>query len=60
MHDSYKKIVFWIEAFLISFACTAKFTKPLIKADFTELVDYYTAQVYALLGEYHFNLEFYS
>lgn len=54
MHDSYKKIVFWIEAFLISFACTVKFSRPLIKGDFPERVDYYTAQIYALLGEYHF------
>ena len=54
MHDNNKKIVFWIEAFLISFACNAKFSRPLIKADFPETVDYYTAQIYALLGEYHF------
>ncbi len=54
MHDNYKKIKFGIEAFLISFACTAKFSRPLVKADFSEAVDYYTAQISTLLGEYQF------
>ncbi len=54
MQNRYKKTIFWIEAFLIGFACTAEFSRPLVKADFPETVDYYTAQIYALLGEYHF------
>lgn len=54
MQDKYKKIIYLVEAFLISFACTVRFTGPLVKADFPEIVDYYTAQIFLLLGEYGF------
>lgn len=49
-----KTIGLLIQAFFVSYACSVQFQKPLLAGAFAEPVDFYTAQVYALLGQYHF------
>lgn len=43
-----------IQAFLISFACTVQFHKPLIREEYEEWIDYALAQAAELLGTYDF------
>lgn len=42
------------QAFLVSFACTVQFHKPLQQGDYAEWIDYVLAQAAELLGTYHF------
>lgn len=48
------KLFYAIQAFLISFACTVQFHKPLLLGAYEEKRDYLLAQAAELLGEYRF------
>lgn len=48
------KLFYAIQAFLISFACTVQFHKPLLLGAYEEKIDYLLAQAAELLGEYRF------
>ncbi len=49
-----KKIIRPVKAFLISFACTVQFHRPLVPGDYEERVNYLLAEAAELLGEYRF------
>lgn len=48
------KLLILLQAFLISFACTVQFHKPLNSSDYSEWIDYALAQTAELLGHYNF------
>ena len=48
------KLIMVLQAFLISFACTVQFHKPLLSGDFEEWIDYALAETAELLGAYNF------
>jgi len=48
------KLIEILQAFLISFACTVQFHKPLIREDYEEWIDYILAEAAELLGTYNF------
>lgn len=43
-----------VKAFLISFACTVQFHRPLVPGDYEERINYLLAEAAELLGEYRF------
>lgn len=56
MQEKYglQRLVWVIEAYLISFACTVRFHRPAVPSDFEETVDYFLSEAAELLGEYSF------
>ncbi len=54
MTSKYGKIVLLIHALLISFACTVQFHVPVKVSAYEEKIDFLTAQIYELLGQYNF------
>ena len=49
-----KKLIWVIEAYLVSFAFTVRFQRPELSSNFEETVDYLLAEAAHLLGEYSF------
>ena len=49
-----RKLISILQAFLIGFACTVEFHKPLVQSDYEEKIDYMLAEAAELLGTYNF------